>query len=352
MLEKVVLPSFTVSLVEGGKVTKDKEMHQNDILLEAHHLKKYFCVTSGVVIQRVVGFIKAVDDVSLFIRTRETLGLVGESGCGKTTIGRCILLLERPTSGEVLFQGENLVGMKENRIRAFRRKIQVIFQDPFSSLNPRMTIGQIIGEAPWTYRLVKTHRELKEQVADLLLTVGLNSSMASRYPHELSGGQRQRVGLARALSTEANLIICDEPVSALDVSIQAQIINLLEDLQEKLGISYLFIAHDLSVVRHISHRVAVMYLGKIVEITARQELYENPLHPYTKALLSAVPIPDPLVEINRAPILLKGEVTSPLNLPLGCVFHPRCYTAKRECSEEVPQLREVESGHFVSCFSV
>jgi oligopeptide transport system ATP-binding protein len=332
----------------GGEILAGQEKDPQSIILHVRNLKKHFSVTSGL-LQRKAGVIKAVDDISFFIRERETLGLVGESGCGKTTTGRCILHLEIPTSGEVIFQGRNLCRVSESEMRAIRQNIQVIFQDPFSSLNPRLTIEQLVGEAPRVFNLVKTKREQKERVASLLSTVGLNPSMAPRYPHELSGGQRQRVGIARALSMEARLIICDEPVSALDVSIQAQIINLLEDLQEKFGLSYLFIAHDLSVVRHISHRVAVMYLGKIVEITGRHELYENPLHPYTKALLSAVPIPDPLVEAKRAPIILKGEVPSPLNPPPGCVFHPRCNVAVTECSREIPELREIGPDHYVSC---
>ena len=331
---------------EMGSDTKEKS---NAIILEVRHLKKHFFLTSSVVMQKVVGIIKAVDDVSFSIRRGETLGLVGESGCGKTTTGRCILHLDRPTSGEVIFGGKNLTRMPVAELRLIRPKIQVIFQDPFSSLNPRMTIGQIVGEGPSVYKRVKDRRDLKERVANLLSIVGLNPSMLSRYPHELSGGQRQRVGVARALSMEACFIICDEPVSALDVSIQAQIINLLEDLQERLSLTYLFIAHDLSVVRHISDRVAVMYLGKIVEITDRGELYDNPLHPYTRALLSAVPIPDPVVESNRAPIILKGEIPSPLNPPSGCVFHPRCLEAKKECSREVPELKEVQPNHWVSC---
>jgi oligopeptide transport system ATP-binding protein len=334
----------------GGETFPDQEKHPEAIIIDVRNLKKHFSVTSGL-LQRQTGVIKAVDDISFFIRERETLGLVGESGCGKTTTGRCILHLDIPTSGEVIFQGRNLCRVSESEMRAIRQNIQVIFQDPFSSLNPRLTIEQLIGEAPRVFNLVKTKREQKERVASLLLTVGLNPSMAPRYPHELSGGQRQRVGIARALSMEARLIICDEPVSALDVSIQAQIINLLEELQEKFGLSYLFIAHDLSVVRHISHRVAVMYLGKIVEITGRHELYENPLHPYTKALLSAVPIPDPLVEAKRAPIILKGEVPSPLHPPSGCVFHPRCNVAVMECRQEIPELLEISPDHFVSCIN-
>jgi oligopeptide/dipeptide ABC transporter ATP-binding protein len=327
----------------------DTQQAPNDPILEIRNLKKYFYVTSGVVFSKVVGVIKAVDDASFSIRRGETLGLVGESGCGKTTLGRCLLRLEAPTSGQVLFQGKDLAELKESELRALRRNIQVIFQDPFSSLNPRMTIEQIIGEAPAVFRLVQSLREKKERVAELLTTVGLRTSMARRYPHELSGGQRQRVGIARALSLAPAFIVCDEPVSALDVSIQAQIINLLQELQEKFSLTYLFIAHDLSVVRHISDRVAVMYLGKVMEVTGRQELYENPLHPYTQALLSAVPIPDPIVEQERAPILLQGEVPSPLNPPPGCVFHPRCFQAKKDCSREAPRMKEVCPGHFVSC---
>ena len=305
-----------------------------------------------MILRKVIGEIKAVDGVTFSIRRGETLGLVGESGCGKTTTGRCILQLERPTSGEVIFEGKDLTRMEGPALRAIRPRLQIIFQDPFSSLNPRMTIGQIIGEAPKVFKLVATRKELRDRVAYLLSTVGLNPSVSSRYPHELSGGQRQRVGIARALAMEASLIVCDEPVSALDVSIQAQIINLLEELQEKFSLTYLFIAHDLSVVRHISDWVAVMYFGKIVEITGRNELYEKPLHPYTRALLSAVPIPDPVVEATRAPIILKGEVPSPLNPPSGCVFHPRCNDAVAECSREVPELKAVEPNHFVSCFRV
>lgn len=331
------------------EMRSDTTEKSDGTILEVCNLKKHFSLTSSMIMQKVVGLIKAVDGVSFSIRRGETLGLVGESGCGKTTTGRCILQLDRPTSGEVIFEGKDLTQMPGAELRLIRPKIQVIFQDPFSSLNPRMTIGQIVGEGPSVYKLVKSRRDLNERVANLLSIVGLNPSMVSRYPHELSGGQRQRVGVARALSMEARFIICDEPVSALDVSIQAQIINLLEELQERLGLTYLFIAHDLSVVRHISDRVAVMYLGKIVEITDRQELYDNPLHPYTRALLSAVPIPDPVVEINRAPIILKGEIPSPLNPPAGCVFHPRCFEAKKECSREVPELKEVQPNHWVSC---
>ena len=319
------------------------------LLLEVRNLRRYFPLTTGVIFQRVIGVVKAVDDVSFFIRKGETLGLVGESGSGKTTIGRCILQLEQPTAGTILFEGRDLTTMTEAELRPLRQRIQVIFQDPFSSLNPRMTIGQIIGEPLLVHRIVEGRQAYRERVAELLSVVGLNPNMADRYPHELSGGQRQRVGIARALSVEPSFIVCDEPVSALDVSIQAQIINLLEDLQARFSLTYLFIAHDLSVVRHISDRVMVMYLGKIVEIADRRELYENPLHPYTKALLEAVPVPDPKVEVQRERIILKGEIPSPLDPPAGCVFHPRCPIAVAECSQVIPELREVVPNHWVAC---
>ncbi|MGH7362791.1 MAG: ABC transporter ATP-binding protein [Candidatus Methylomirabilales bacterium] len=322
------------------------------IILEVRNLKKYFPVTSGVLTQRVVGLIKAVDDVSFFVREGETVGLVGESGCGKTTTARCILQLERPTGGEVLFEGKDLARMDEGELRAVRRRIQVIFQDPYGSLNPRMTVGQIVGEPLTVHGVVASRAAGSARAADLLAMVGLSGNLADRYPHELSGGQRQRVGIARALALEPRLIVCDEPVSALDVSIQAQIINLLEDLQERFGLTYLFVAHDLSVVRHISDRVVVMYLGKIMEVADRRALYEDPLHPYTKALLAAVPIPDPTVEATREHTVLKGEVPSPLDPPPGCVFHPRCPIAIPECSQGVPPLREVRPGHWAACIRV
>lgn len=322
---------------------------RNDILLDVRHLTKYFPLTTGILFQRVVGLVKAVDNVSFFIRRGETLGLVGESGSGKTTTGRCILQLDRPTSGKVFFDGQDLTIMNEAQVRPIRRRIQVIFQDPYSSLNPRMTIGQIIGEPLIVHNMVQGKGEYRERVGELLSVVGLNPAMADRFPHELSGGQRQRVGVARALSMGPSFVVCDEPVSALDVSIQAQIINLLEDLQARYHLTYLFIAHDLSVVRHISDRVAVMYLGKIVEVADRRELYEHPLHPYTKALLSAIPIPDPSVEAKRERVILKGEVPSPLNPPSGCVFHPRCPIAVPECSQIIPELREVSPNHWVAC---
>ncbi len=323
--------------------------YTSSVILEVRNLKKYFPVFSGLITQRVVGWVKAVDDISFSIRRGETLGLVGESGCGKTTTGRCILQLDRPTEGRVLFEGQDLAQMTDAGLRPLRQKMQIVFQDPYSSLNPRMTIGQIVSEPIRVYRLVQNGGECQDRVAELLTVVGLNPLMADRYPHELSGGQRQRVGIARALALEPKFIVCDEPISALDVSIQAQIINLLEELQERFGLTYLFIAHDLSVVRHISDRIVVMYLGKVVEIADRQELYEHPLHPYTKALLSAIPIPDPAVEAKRERTVLKGEVPSSSNPPPGCVFHPRCPIAIEECSKGVPELREIKPNHWAAC---
>jgi oligopeptide transport system ATP-binding protein len=334
----------------GGGIGRGAEPPSESIL-EVRNLVKYFPVGGGI-FGKALGWIRAVDGVSFSIRRGETLGLVGESGCGKTTTGRCILQLERPTSGEVIFEGRDLSRLSPAELRAVRRKIQVIFQDPYSSLNPRMTVGQIIAEPMAVHGIVPDRQARKARVPELLSRVGILPSMADRYPHELSGGQRQRVGVARALAMEPSLIVCDEPVSALDVSIQAQIINLLEDLQAEFHLTYLFVAHDLSVVRHISDRVAVMYLGKIVEIADRQALYEDPLHPYTKALLSAVPIPDPVVEAAREHVVLRGEVPSALNPPSGCVFHPRCPIAIPECSGAVPELREIRPGHRAACIRV
>jgi len=317
-------------------------------LLEVRQLVKEFHVRTGL-LGGTAGVIRAVDGVSFTIRRGETLGLVGESGCGKTTTGRCILQLERPTSGAILFEGQDLTALDETALRAFRRRIQVIFQDPYSSLNPRMTVGQILAEPLAVHGIVPDRHARAARVQDLLRHVGLLPQHAHRYPHQLSGGQRQRVGIARALAMEPALIICDEPVSALDVSIQAQIINLLEDLQAEFGLTYLFIAHDLSVVRHISDRVAVMYLGRIVELADRKSLYDEPLHPYTRALLSAVPIPDPELEASRERTVLRGEVPSPLHPPSGCVFHPRCPVAVARCRDEVPELREIKPGHWAAC---
>jgi oligopeptide transport system ATP-binding protein len=319
-----------------------------DVLLDVRGLVKHFPVGGGLFGGKA-GLVRAVDGVSFSIRRGETLGLVGESGCGKTTTGRCILQLERPTSGHVVFEGRDLTTLDEREMRLVRRRLQVIFQDPYSSLNPRMTVAQIIGEPLAVHGLLPTAAARATRVRDLLGRVGLLPQHGRRYPHELSGGQRQRVGIARALAVEPSLIVCDEPVSALDVSIQAQIINLLEDLQAEFGLTYLFIAHDLAVVRHISDRVAVMYLGKIAEITDRKELYDSPRHPYTQALLAAVPIPDPALEAQRARTVLAGEVPSPLNPPSGCVFHPRCPIAIDRCRGEVPALREITPGHWAAC---
>ena len=310
-------------------------------LLEVRDLVKHFVIGRGIV--------RAVDGVSFSIERGETLGLVGESGCGKTTTGRCILQLERPTSGTVRFEGRELTTLNQRELRAVRRKVQVIFQDPYSSLNPRMTVGQIIAEPIAVHNIVSGTAARAARVKDLLNRVGLLSQHANRYPHEMSGGQRQRVGIARALAMEPSLIVCDEPVSALDVSIQAQIINLLEDLQAEFGLTYLFIAHDLAVVRHISDRVIVMYLGKIAEMADRKTIYDDPKHPYTRALLSAVPIPDPELEAQRERIVLGGEVPSPLNPPPGCVFHPRCPIAIDRCRHDIPLLRDLMPGHSAAC---
>ncbi len=320
----------------------------SEVLLEVDNLVKHFAVGGGM-FSGAPGQVRAIDGISFTIRRGETLGLVGESGCGKTTTGRCILRLERPTSGRILFEGVDLASLDDAALRAVRRRIQVIFQDPYSSLNPRMTIGQMLAEPLEVHGIVREKAARAERVRELLAQVGLLTQQAGRYPHQLSGGQRQRVGIARALAMEPALIVCDEPVSALDVSIQAQIINLLEDLQSRFGLTYLFIAHDLSVVRHISDRVAVMYLGKIVEVADRGPIYERPLHPYTRALLSAVPIPDPGLEASRERTVLRGEVPSPLNPPSGCVFHPRCPIAVEHCSAQAPPLREIRPGHWAAC---
>lgn len=326
---------------------------QDEAILDIKDLKMYFPVTRGL-LRRKVADVKAVDGVTLKLGRGETLGLVGESGCGKTTIGRCILRLYQPTAGQILFEGEDISSLPESKIRHIRSNMALIFQDPYSSLDPRQSAGSIVGEPlKIHHQWVGSRSEYNDRVEQLFRLVGLDPSMMGRFPHEFSGGQRQRIGVARALSCEPSLIICDEPISALDVSIQAQIINLLEELQEGIkGLTYLFIAHDLSVVRHISDRVAVMYLGRIVEITKSRTLYENPLHPYTKALLSAVPIADPFVEEKRERIILKGEVPTPLNPPSGCSFHPRCFMAVPECSQVIPPLRNVGDGHQVACIRV
>src|SRR5579885_71080 len=320
-----------------------------DVLVNVSDLRVYFPVTAGLIFQRKVADVKAVDGVSFAIKKGETLGLVGESGCGKSTTGRAILQLYRPTSGTVNFDGVDLTKMKGSELRRFRRRMQMIFQDPYASLNPRMSVGSIIAEPLAIHNLAKG-KARKERVKELLSVVGLNPYYANRYPHEFSGGQRQRIGIARALAVEPDFIVCDEPVSALDVSIQAQIINLLEDLQERFGLTYLFIAHDLSVVRHISDRVAVMYLGRVVEVAERNQLYEQPLHPYTQALLSAIPVPNPEVEAQRQRIILEGDVPSPVNPPRGCPFHPRCWKAQQQCRVSVPPLERKEGSHMAACF--
>jgi oligopeptide transport system ATP-binding protein len=321
-------------------------------LLSVRGLKMHFAVTEGALIPRTVGHVKAVDGVSFDIRRGETLGLVGESGCGKTTLGRCILQLERPTAGDIVYDGQSLKELERGALNRLRQKIQVIFQDPYSSLNPRMTIGDIIAEPIYVHGLQPDAAKRRERVRELLSVVGLNSKFASRYPHEMSGGQRQRVGIARALALNPEFIVCDEAISALDVSIQAQVINLLEDLRDKFQLTYLFIAHDLSVVRHISDRVAVMYLGRVVELADCDELFDHPLHPYTRALLRAIPVPDPDVEHARAHKSLEGEVPSPMHPPSGCVFHPRCPIAVETCPRNVPELREIRPNHFVACTEV
>ena len=323
-------------------------MSDANILLEVKDLVKHFPIMKGVLVQKQVGAVHAVDGISFHIFKGETLGLVGESGCGKSTTGRAILQLHRPTSGSVLYNGVDLVKLKGEELRKMRRDMQMIFQDPYASLNPRMTVGQIITE-PMLIHETADPKDVQDHAERLLKLVGLNPAYTNRYPHEFSGGQRQRIGIARALALEQKLLVCDEPISALDVSIQAQVVNLLEDLQEQLGLTYLFIAHDLSMVRHISSRVAVMYLGIIVELATRNDLYSDPRHPYTQALLSAVPIPDPAIEKKRQRIVLEGDVPSPINPPSGCRFRTRCPIAQEICAQERPEFREITPGHWVAC---
>ena len=323
-----------------------------DKILEVSNLRMYFPITEGVMIQRKVADVKAVDDISFFMYRGETLGLVGESGCGKTTTGRCILQLEKQTTGDIIFNGENISKLSRSDMLKFRQKVQVISQDPYSSLNPRMKIGQIIGEPMKVHGIIPDKEARDRRVAELLSLCGLSPQFSDRYPHEMSGGQRQRVGIARALALNPEFIVCDEAVSALDVSIQAQVINLLEDLRDELNLTYLFISHDLSVIRHLCQRVAVMYLGHMVELAECQELFDNPMHPYTQALLDAVPIPDPTIEKAREHKIVKGEIPSPINPPSGCVFHPRCEKAVAGCSQAIPELREVTPGHWVACSEV
>ncbi len=330
--------------VETSRTNTKEEVA--DILLEVKGLKKYFPIKSGI-LQKTVGHVKAVDDVSFYIRKGETFGLVGESGCGKSTTGRSIIRLYEPTAGEILFQGEDIAKISEKSMRPYRKDIQMVFQDPYSSLNPRKTVGTILEE-PFRVHSLYSKKERKERVEHLLEKVGLNPTLSNRYPHEFSGGQRQRIGIARALTLNPKLIIGDEPVSALDVSIQSQVLNIMDDLQKELGLTYLFIAHDLAVVKHISDRIGVMYLGRMMEITDKHTLYRNPLHPYTQALLSAIPKSHPS-EIKRERIILKGDVPSPSNPPAGCVFHTRCPQAMDHCKQAVPMLKELEPGHFVAC---
>jgi len=318
---------------------------KNDRLLEVKGLKKYFPITGGL-LRKTVGYVKAVDGVDLFIKRAETLGLVGESGCGKSTLGRAILRLIDATEGEITYNGQNILELTKEEMRELRKKMQIIFQDPYASLNPRMTVGDIVGEPMDIFGLAKG-REKEERILELLNIVGLDVQHIRRYPHEFSGGQRQRIGIARALAVNPEIIICDEPVSALDVSVRSQVLNLMQELQQKFQLTYLFISHDLSVVKHISDRVCVMYLGKIVEVSEKNELYSNPLHPYTKALLSAIPIPDP--EAKRERIILEGDVPTPINPPTGCRFHTRCQYTMPVCSQQEPILKDIGNEHFVAC---
>lgn len=319
-----------------------------DILIAVHRLAVHFTVLGGLMRGRKAATVHAVDGIDLDIRRGETLGLVGESGCGKSTLGRAILQLVRPTAGEVRFDGTELTNLSEAELRPLRRRMQMVFQDPFGSLNPRMTAGEAVAEPMLVHRLANAS-ESRDKVAELFRTVGLNPDMLDRFPHEFSGGQRQRIGVARALAAHPDFIVCDEPVSALDVSIQAQIVNLFETLRDRLGLTYLFVAHDLAVVRHLSDRIAVMYLGQIVEIAPKLSLYTAPLHPYTRALLSAAPVPDRIIEARRQRVLLHGEVPSPLHPPSGCRLHPRCPLAQVRCAAEEPMMRELRPGHYAAC---
>jgi len=324
----------------------------SEAILELKDLKKHFPVTKGAFLRRQVGQVKAVDGVSFTVRRGETLGLVGESGCGKTTVSKCILKLDEPTAGEIHYEGENIATLDGDATRAFRRHVQAVFQDPYSSLNPRMKVGEIIGEPLYIHWDRRDRPAMERRVRELLDICGLSGALAERYPHEMSGGQRQRVGIARALALQPQFIVCDEAVSALDVSIQAQIISLLEDLRDEFGLTYLFIGHDLSVVRHLCHRVAVMYLGKLVELADCDELFDNPKHPYTRALLAAVPVPDPDIEETRSHEVIGGEVPSPINPPDGCVFNPRCPLAVDRCRQAIPPLRALGEGHWAACTEI
>jgi len=328
------------------------DLQDDNVILDVRNLKVYFPVLRGL-LRRKVADVKAVDGVTFHLERGEIFGLVGESGCGKTTVGRAVIRVYQPTEGTIVFEGHDISTLPERDLGPVRSKMSLIFQDPYSSLDPRQTAGDIVGEPMLTHKMGKSRSEYKDRVDELFRMVGLDPGMGSRYPHEFSGGQRQRIGIARALACNPSLIICDEPISALDVSIQAQIINLLKDLQARFkGLSYIFIAHDLAVVKHISDKIAVMYLGHIVEITTARELYRNPLHPYTKALLSAIPIPDPYIEETRERIILTGEVPSPLHPPPGCIFHRRCPVATPDCSKDIPELKEVSPDHLVACIRI
>jgi len=326
-------------------------MRRENVLANVSQLKKYFPIKEGIIFDRMIGNVRAVDDVSFEIHRGETLGLVGESGSGKTTVGRSLLRIIEPTSGRIEFDGRDIVGMNRKEFREIQHRMQMIFQDPYASLNPRIRVGDIVAE-PLEIQGALSKRKVKDRVVELLELVGLETSYLKRYVHEFSGGQRQRIGIARALVLKPDLIVCDEPISALDVSIQAQIVNLLEELQDKFGLTYLFIAHDLSMVRQVSDRIAVMYLGKIMELASKKSIYTNPLHPYTKALISAVPVPDPEIEAKRERIVIKGDVPHPSNPPKGCVFNTRCPVAESQCYEELPEYKQVTPGHWVACYKV